>query len=465
MKGYPGAELSLRDSAPHDVSTGPLRVLLVPDWAHWVTGTIARAIARSNSWIAPAIISAHVLRTIQREEPRIFENFDLVHFICPHASREWIDALRARLPVVTSHHHVTDWAEVSHNAHGDAIVVGALEWARDLESRGIGADRIVVMRSGVDTILFRPRSPDVVKRTRAKLGFAGDGPLIGFFAKADSNDDDRKGTNVFAEAVDILRARIPDASVLIVGPGWSAMAEGFHRKGVQCAWIPFVSQYHDLAVLYSILDFYWVTSRVEGGPVTLHEAMSAGICCVTTPVGTALELVDDGINAIMVRKNDAAGVAGATETLWRDPQRRAAIGSRARQTAVAELDERMTSKRVSDAYRIALRTFSDRIGEESSRRVPNQFAMDVRSDSAEPTTLADRSPLPSKLTQRIAMLEKLVWGEHLMLEKGQRRVGLQLIVKAWKENPLSGEPPRRLLRNVLPGAVVRSLVRAKHAFG
>ena len=56
--------------------------------------------------------------------------------------------------------------------------------------------------------------------------------------------------------------------------------------------------------MYQALDFYWVTARVEGGPVTLLEAMSAEVCCLTTAVGLAREIVNDGENAVLLPFND-----------------------------------------------------------------------------------------------------------------------------------------------------------------
>jgi len=103
-----------------------LRVLLVPDSIYWVLGTIAKAIARYNPWIEPTIVSGPILDHLVGNDPGFFHRFDLVHFICPYVSRDWLPSLKDRVPVVTSHHHVTDWSAIAHSMEGDAIVVASL---------------------------------------------------------------------------------------------------------------------------------------------------------------------------------------------------------------------------------------------------------------------------------------------------------------------------------------------------
>src|SRR4051812_8689696 len=108
------------------VTPDRLRVLLVPDSIHWITGTIAKSIVQHNSWIDGTIMSGAVLDVIAREDADVFSLFDLVHFVCPYASKRWLPILRDKLPCVTSHHHVSDtWGLLRHNLDGDSIIVGS----------------------------------------------------------------------------------------------------------------------------------------------------------------------------------------------------------------------------------------------------------------------------------------------------------------------------------------------------
>jgi glycosyltransferase involved in cell wall biosynthesis len=436
-----------------------LAVLLVPDSIYWILGTIAKGIARANPWVDATIISGPVLERVAKDDPEFFGRFDVVHFICPYASKTWLSRLRDCTPVVTSHHHVTEWSAVDHNVRGDAIITGSREWIDDLVSRGVDRERVISVPYGVDSNLFRPAEPGEKDRVRRRLGISTTGPVIGFFAKRASNDDDRKGIDVFASAIRLLHKKNPDASVVIVGPGWKELVAGFREEEIACVWIPFLEKLEDVAPVYRALDFYWVTARVEGGPVPLLEAMSSGICCLSTQVGLAREIVESGVNALTVAMNDPAGFANFTAELWNEPVRRNELAHNARDTIVTRMDVGHTLKGVAEAYSLSLRNFAARTGTQQ-RALP-----DTSKWAASLEPVDDEVPLgglSDGLRKEIMSMEALEWSEHLMLFRGQRRAAIRLIAKAWAAQPLSLEPARILLRRFLPQFIVRRIVRIKH---
>jgi len=193
--------------------------------------------------------------------------------------------------------------------------------------------------------------------------------------------------------------------------------------------------------MYQALDFYWVTARVEGGPVTLLEAMSAGLCCISTTVGLARDIVEDGVNGTIVPFDDPSTFVAHTLSLVSAPATRAHIGSRARQTILDTMDVPITARGVQRAYEVAIAHFKPR---------------------ATTTTVqqAKRASLSPSILNRVAILEQLVWAEALILQ-GQRALALRIIVETWAQHPLSALPPRFLFRNILPSRMVRAIVRAK----
>ncbi len=432
------------------------RVLLVPDSIYWVTGTIAKSIAAANTWMDATILSATVLDDLLPDPAEIARRFDLVHFLCPYATKKWLPLLKPLMPVVTSHHHVTSWDLVSHNTDGDAIIAGSEEWVSDLNKRGADMDRVFRVPYGVDTDMFAPATPERRRAQKAQTGLANAEPVIGFFAKRASNDDDRKGTALFAEAVMQLRERLPRTGVLIVGPGWQQMVAQFRDAGITCAWMPFVEDLADIPRLYHALDFYWVTARVEGGPVPLLEAMSSGVCCLTTRVGLAREVVKDGLNAFFQPMDQPSAFALATETLWKDAGVRAQVGRAARDTMVKEMRWQETAKLVVDAYSRAIEEFSRRARGRSVIRLPHNAAV-----AAKPDATIRVDALTPRETRRASLLEDLAWAENLILYQNQRGAAMRLVAKAWRKNPLSHRPARVMLRRLLPEPVVKSVVRLR----
>lgn len=439
-----------------------LRVLLVPDSVYWVTGTIAKSIARFNPWIEATIASGPVIDSLFENQPDLIRNFDLVHFVCPYASRRWLPRFREIVPCVTSHHHVTDWELLKHNLDGDAIIAGSPEWVEDLRLRGADPSRVFYVPYGVDADLFRPATEAERARVRARLKIGAAATVVGFFGKNSSNDDDRKGIDVFTKAIRELKLKLPGLVVLIIGPGWKDLIASLSSRGVRCIWFPFIADQQELAKMYHALDFYWVTARVEGGPVTLLEAMSSEVCCLTTPVGIAREIVRDGENAALLQFNDARNFVERTVSLSSDPKERARLGRNARQTILETMHVGITSQRVREVYARALSVARERLGE------PRVALNDIDKSTPRTDSIAGNSeaiPLhgfPTEIHARVRMLESLAWSEHLVLYHRQRGLALKLILEAWMKKPFSLLPPRVILRRFMPDRVVNRIVRLKN---
>ncbi len=436
-----------------------LRVLLVPDSVHWVTGTIAKSIARFNPWMEATIASGPVIDQLFAAQPELMRNFDLVHFTCPYASREWLPRFREIAPCVTSHHHVTEWEAVKHNVNGDAIIVGSPEWSADLSARGADTEKVFWVPYGVDADKFKPTTTTERDAIRSKLGISPDTRVVGFSGKNSSNDDDRKGIDVFTAAAIELNHKLPKLAVLIVGPGWNKLVDSLTSAGVKCIWFPYIEELDGLIDMYRALDFYWVTARVEGGPVPLLEAMSSEVCSLTTRVGLAREVARDGENAVVLPFNDAGAFVNATLVLAADANERARLGRNARQTMLAEMHVGVVAKRVASVYEKAFANFAERRPGLTSTRFR---AANVESIKAE-TELAEipLNGLPRSIHKRVQMLEALAWSEHLVLYHRQRALALKMIAREWLRNPTSTLPARVFLRRFLPTSLVAQVVKVK----
>ena len=433
-----------------------LRVLLIPDSIYWVTGTIARSIVKHNPWIKGTVISGAVLRRVVSQYPGLLEDIDLVHFTCSYASREWLPRLRDSLPCVTTHHHVSDWELQKHNLDGDAIMTDSLQWAEDLEKRGVESSRIVCVPPGVDTNIFVPADESTRRRHRRHFGIAEDALVVGFFGKHSSNEFNRKGIDVFLSAIRQLQRQLPSTTAFIVGPGWRDMVTELRNSGVNCIWLPYAEGHDELAKAYSTLDFYWVTARVEGGPVTLLEAMSAGVCCITTPVGLAREIVRSGENAILVPMEQAESFATQTLKLTRESDIRRNICADARATILSEMDVSMTMKRVSGLYARAFEHFCRRTGRTAWVNV-QLIAQEAQAPDDHSLEGLPLHAVPGTLQRKVRQWENLHWSESLIRDHGQKREGLKLIRRTLVAHPLEGEIWRAYLRNELPSLISHPL--------
>lgn len=212
---------------------------------------------------------------------------------------------------------------------------------RDVLARGIGRpDRVVVVPLGLD---LEPMQAAPARRgeLRAELGLAPGTPLVGIVARLVPV----KAHETFLQAVRDIAPVRPDAVFLIVGDGerrgaLDAMARAL---GVEDR-VRFLGWRADLDRLYADLDVVVLTSKNEGSPVALIEAMAAGRPVVSTRAGGVEDVVTDGVTGRVVPVGDAGAVARAIVDLLDDPAEAARLGDAAR-TAVVE---RFGSQRLVD---------------------------------------------------------------------------------------------------------------------
>ena len=119
-----------------------------------------------------------------------------------------------------------------------------------------------------------------------------------------------KGPDVLVDAVDRMRAAVPELHVLLTGPARGYVLRELDRLGVPSVHVSARSR-DELARAYHALDVYVVSSRQEGGPKAVLESMAAGIPLVSTRVGQAQEIVRDGVDGWLVDVEDAETLAQA----------------------------------------------------------------------------------------------------------------------------------------------------------
>lgn len=171
---------------------------------------------------------------------------------------------------------------------------------RLLHEDGFG-DSVIKIPIGVDCRLFTPASHSERIRMRNKYGIPIHSVVIGSFQK-DGNgwglgNDPKliKGPDIFLNTMSILKSRVDNLFVLLSGP-----ARGYMKNGLSRLKIPFkhihLTEYHLIPELYKAIDLYLVTSREEGGPKAVLEAMASGVILVSTPVGQAVDMVINNQN-------------------------------------------------------------------------------------------------------------------------------------------------------------------------
>lgn len=79
--------------------------------------------------------------------------------------------------------------------------------------------------------------------------------------------------------------------------------------------VRFMGFRRDNANFFALADLYLVTSRIEGSPQTIAEAMAMGKTVLATPVGGVPELIKDGRNGYLIPANEPNEVAELIEQI------------------------------------------------------------------------------------------------------------------------------------------------------
>jgi len=136
---------------------------------------------------------------------------------------------------------------------------------------------------------------------------------------------------VFLDMAARVAKPVPRCLFLIVGDGELRPAlEAQARELGQADRVRFLGWRGDLDAVYAASDVFVLTSRNEGTPVALIEAMAAGLASVSTDVGGVRDVVTGPELGMLVPSGDVEALAGAVIALADAPARRSEMGRAAR---------------------------------------------------------------------------------------------------------------------------------------
>lgn len=143
----------------------------------------------------------------------------------------------------------------------------------------------------------------------------------------------------------------PPIKVSFVGDGEQRVAceRLAHRLGV-VSMVEFLGDRDDVAALLLEADVFVLTSRFEGLPISIIEAMRASLPCVVSAVGGNQELVIDGITGFLIPQGDKKLLANRLAELAHSATLKMALGSEARRRFECEFRESHMFKETAKIY-------------------------------------------------------------------------------------------------------------------
>jgi len=251
------------------------------------------------------------------EGPRVF---DILHNAAPEGSLgassahdRWID------------HH---------------FAVGELP-AEALRAGGVSAEKITVAPNAVDFLgRFHPDNyREDRPALRSKLGLPDGAQLLAWVGRL----SEEKDPQLFVRTL----TQLPSAYGLLIGDGPERFrVEALIRRLGLTGHVRITGFTRHVPELLAACDALLLTSRIEGSPLTILEAMSLAKPVIAADVGGVSEAIEDGVTGLLVRDRNPIVCAAAVRRLPGLPS----LGEQARQRVL----ERFSLDQMGEAYRAKL---------------------------------------------------------------------------------------------------------------
>jgi teichuronic acid biosynthesis glycosyltransferase TuaC len=182
---------------------------------------------------------------------------------------------------------------------------------------GIGADRVTVLRNGVDLELFKPMDRKVA-RTRIGVNLEGDILIsVGHLVEG-------KGHHIVIRAM----KHLPDTRLMIIGGGeMKSKLEEMARDIGVASRVEFfgVQPQERLNLFYNAANALVLASSREGMANVLLESIACGTPVIATNVGGTPEVISDPSAGILLRERNPESIAMAFQDLTKNYPRRKAL--------------------------------------------------------------------------------------------------------------------------------------------
>jgi glycosyltransferase involved in cell wall biosynthesis len=301
--------------------------------------SVLQKLAALSGELAPDIIQTHAVKS---------------HFLLRRAG---LDRL---YPWVAFHHGYT-WPNLQARAYNQLdrwslraarrVVTVSRPFQDELMLNGVARERITVVHNAIDPE-WGASSRTAAASLRSKLAIPPGRKVILIVGRLSREKDHWTLLHV----IDRIRKHG------IVAPHLVIVGEGPERKRIEdriraldlASYVTLTGHVPSAEPYYGIADAAVLSSRSEGSPNALLEAMAARVPVVATAVGGIPEIVSNGESALLVASGDCEGMAGAVTALLTDQVLAGRVTGRARELVETQHDPESRARTLGAIYQSML---------------------------------------------------------------------------------------------------------------
>lgn len=209
----------------------------------------------------------------------------------------------------------------------------------------------VTIENGIDCGAIAV-DPDARREVRHELDISEEEVVIVKVANLTA----KKNHELLLAAFQSVLKQFPQSRLLLVGQfadRHEHLVSTARSLGI-LAKVTFVGPRSDVPRVLQAADIFAMSSRFEGLPIALLEAMAHGLPSVCTAVGGVPDVIRDGTDGYLVRPGDDRALADRLSLLCRDRDRRAQMGSAAANRIRSNFDISTMVRRVEAVYESVL---------------------------------------------------------------------------------------------------------------
>lgn len=187
----------------------------------------------------------------------------------------------------------------------DAFVATSDEIREGLLNDGVDERKIWRIPNFIDLKTYKQVEPSTKKELKKRLGLP-DTPLVLYSGRFVV----RKGINYLLEAWVGVQKDFPQARLVLLGEGmlFNEMKRLAEDLGISTTTY-FLGHVTNVQEYLYVSDIFVLPSLQEGMPNSLLEAMACGLPVVATKIGGVVDIIEDGIDGVLVEPGNVRGLA------------------------------------------------------------------------------------------------------------------------------------------------------------